>query len=107
MAMAVNGFPSAATYMEASEIRVFPVPHSATTAAERASANRFTMPITATAWEAYGLRSNFASSGDGASCGACKGANDSKILSPISLANTLKYVGISFGDSIGKYISWD
>src|SRR6266567_2077180 len=76
IATATNGLPPEATYKLAREIRVFPVPHSATTAAERASASRRTIPPMAIAWAGYGLRRRFLSNGEGRSCAPCKGGNE-------------------------------
>ena len=48
IASETKGLPPEATNKLASEIKVLPVPHSATTAADRASASRFTTPRIAT-----------------------------------------------------------
>jgi hypothetical protein len=49
IANVVNGRPFAWVKMLPSEIKVFPVPHSATAAAHRASSHRFVMPMIANA----------------------------------------------------------
>ena len=58
MAKAVNGFPSLWTWIAPSEIKVLPVPHSATTMPVRARCQRLASPMMAMVCAGNGFRSN-------------------------------------------------
>ena len=58
MARAVNGLPSRWTWIATSEIRVLPVPHSATTMAVRACCQRLASSMIAIACAKTALRNN-------------------------------------------------
>ena len=73
MARAVNGLRSLCTWTAPSEISVLPVPHSAITAAPRASFQRFTTPIIASVCAGNGLRRSCPVSGEAASSKPCSG----------------------------------
>jgi hypothetical protein len=73
MAKAVNGLRSLCTWTAPSEINVLPVPHSAMTAAPRASLQRFTTPMIARICAGNGFRKSCAISAEAASSNPCNG----------------------------------
>jgi hypothetical protein len=73
MAKAVNGLRSLCTWMAPSEINVFPVPHSAMTAAPRAPFQRFTTPMMAKVCAGNGFRESCPISAEAASSNPCNG----------------------------------
>src|SRR2546426_7968547 len=76
-------------------LKFFPVPHSATAAAHRASCQRLTMPMTAIAWAGNGCRFNCFSAGPTGSSGLCKAGNRVSTSSPSDGPYVRRYVAIS------------
>ena len=108
MASAVNGLRSLCTWRAPNEISVLPVPHSAMTAAPRASFQRFTTPMIASVCAGKGLRRSCPIRGEGTSLKPCRGGKVRRMRSPSSEAHARRYAPIesmSFGTGIA-FSSW-
>jgi len=82
MARAVYGLPALWTCTPPNEIRVLPVPHSATTIAVRAAAHRLARPMIAMACAGKGLRSKPSTRGEIGSSNWCSAGNFSRMRDP-------------------------
>lgn len=90
-------WPKFALWIVGGEINVFPFPHSAITAAARASFQRFTPRMMARVWAGKTFRNGCPSNVEGASSTAWSGEKERRILSPSPVAQARNHSLRSFG----------